>query len=165
MYKDLARIYKREGEAAFSIAVTGVVTCGLNEARKITEDAIEIFIDNFKKEKGNIMTPEYLRNIFKLEAEIARNCASAGELIQFCQAVNLFDTAMYYNVMNRDRAEEIARNAVNKCLEDINNEGKIHGKEQWAEVCRQLDLSPEDLVCMKFIKEEEAEEIEEVLYA
>ena len=89
MYKDLKKIYDSTRLDFFTMAVTHLVDIGFRAAEKITDDDIETL------EENGLMTKEFVQDLVRLSRELAQTCENPSELIQFCQAIELFDTKWY----------------------------------------------------------------------
>lgn len=88
MYEKLNEIYKREISAhlyhTFNLAIEYLLDIGFVKAFELTDEDI-----NNLKGKGS-RSQDFIQYIAKLSREIARSCNSSVEIIQFCQAENLF---------------------------------------------------------------------------
>lgn len=106
MYDKLKAIYNRERLDVFSMAVSHLLDIGFRHAEKITDDEIE-------QMKGNgLMTQDFVQYLVKLSREIAQNCDNPVEIIQFCQAEEVFDIRYYANKPSWGDLEEVILDAI-----------------------------------------------------
>jgi len=92
MYKNLKAIYDKTRLDMFSMAVAHLLDIGFRSAEEITDDEIA-------QMKGNgLMTQGFVQDLVRLSREIAKACDNNPvEIIQFCQAEEVFDIRRYAN--------------------------------------------------------------------
>lgn len=114
MYANLKKIYDETRLDGFAMAITYVVDIGYRNAKDITDDEIN-------EAQGNgIMTQGFVQNLMKLAREIANSIDNPTELIQFCDAENVFETEYYTNGehLSRGTLEETCSKLINFVLYD-----------------------------------------------
>ena len=87
MYLKLKRIYDREQLPVFVMAVSNLLDKGFAKVQKITEEDIK----QIKMPENSFMITEFAQYLTGLTKEIADNCDSVVEIIQFCSKVKCFD--------------------------------------------------------------------------
>ena len=93
------------------MAVSYLISVGYNYAKQISDE----LIDNAKG--SELITEEYHKHLLKLTREIA-NASTPGELIQLCQAEDLYEIRFSANKLGRDRLEELLNKAILYLLND-----------------------------------------------
>ena len=90
MYKNMLKIYRNTHPAMYSMAVGYILDKGMKTTRGITDEEISEL-------KGNaMMTKEFVQGLVRTARKIADECGSnVVELIQFCQAEDVFDSKWY----------------------------------------------------------------------
>lgn len=106
MYNKLKAIYNRERLDVFSMAVSHLLDIGFRQAKKITDDDIG------KMEGNGIMTQDFVQHLVKLSREIAQACDDLPEIIQFCEAEEVFDISYYANKPSWSDLEKVILDAI-----------------------------------------------------
>jgi hypothetical protein len=89
MHKKLVDLYYKNG-TVFIMAISHLLSIGINNAAKITDEQIE------KVEGNGLMTQLFCQEIVRLAREIAKIVENDPiRLIQFCMVEELFDTEFY----------------------------------------------------------------------
>lgn len=107
-FEELKRIYKENNLAYFSMAVCHLMGNGFNDILELSYDEINEMTSSVKG-----MTDDFVRLINKLAKDIA--IAAEGQpanLIEFCQAIDLFDIQHFCGKLNRHRLEKIVENQI-----------------------------------------------------
>lgn len=89
MYANMKKIYL-SNQPTFSMAVAYLLDVGFRNVVQISDEDIEQF-------KGNgLMTAEFVQKIVRTAKKIAEECGNnVVEIIEFCQAENVFDAEYY----------------------------------------------------------------------
>ena len=105
MFKDLKAIYDNTRIDIFAMAITYVVDIGWRNAKKLTDKEIADMQGN------GLMTQAFVQMLMKSAREIANTVENPTEIIQFCDAMNIYETRCYTTGECLDRAtlEHIAR--------------------------------------------------------
>ncbi len=151
MYKDLKKIYDERSKHLFSMAISYIVDKGYD-----TIEQIEITEEQIKEIKGNdFMTADFVLELVKVSKEIVQAADNPTEIIEFCQAVDLYDRQSYCNDTNYDLLQSIAYNAITLLQETPSPEGN----DFWgiSELCEELGCEPEDLLSLGVIDEDEVD--------
>ena len=136
MYNTLKKIYDKTDKAMFSCAISYLLDKGIETGMIITDDDIKSIQGN------NIMTQDYCQVLLKVAREIAQNTESPVELIQFCDAISLFDVGFYTNGKHLSRST--LEKAMTKALDMINH-SDLYEWEDKEDVAEQLGLEIEEL--------------------
>ena len=136
MFKNLSELYYKTNVAIFCCAVTYIVEKGTERVMNLTDEDIQSV-------KGNgLMTAEYCQTIMRTGRDIANTLDSPTELIQFCDAMGLFETSFYTNGECSDRGtlEKAVKKLVNckLCGESV----KLDSLQDFADY---LDMELEEL--------------------
>lgn len=115
MYKNLKELYKRERLDVFSMAVSHLIDCGFRNIENLSDSEIE------KMEGNGLMTADFVQHLVKLSREIAQNCDSPVELIQFCMAEEIFDIRFYADKPKYSDLTECIEHAINYMFLRLNN--------------------------------------------
>ena len=107
MYDKLNAICNRERLDVFSMAVTHLLDIGFRAAEKITDEDIS------KMEGNGLMTQDFVQHLVKVSRDIAQCCDNPVELIQFCQAREIFDIRFYANMPKYSDVTTYLINAIN----------------------------------------------------
>ena len=91
MYKELKRIYDNNRLDVFVMAVANLLDKGYDKVIKITDKDIS----ELHMPERSIMTTEFAQYLTRLTRDIARNCDSVVEIIQFCAKEKVFDIKNY----------------------------------------------------------------------
>lgn len=151
MYKNLKEIYDERPKDIFSMAMAHIVDKWFNNIKGISDEEIN-------KYEGNLyMTAEFVQELVKLAREIVRTADNPTEIIQFCQAVDLFDRNFYCDKTDYDKLETITYNAVSIIREQCSPEYDEY--YSWNELCVELGCEPEDLLSIGVIDEKVLEDI------
>lgn len=132
MYKDLKKLYNKTDKAIFGMAITHLLDIGFRRAAVITDEEISAL-------KGNpMMTEDFVKQLVSLTREIAKT-ASPVEVIQFCQAVEMYDITYYVpnRRINYNRMEELATTAIWALLNDLD-------EDEYTEQLEACDIYLED---------------------
>lgn len=107
MYKDLKKLYDKTDMAIFGMAITHLLDIGFRRAAEITDEEISALKEN------PMMTEKFVKQLVTLTREIAKT-ASPVEVIQFCQAIEMYDITYYVpnRRINYNRMEELATTAI-----------------------------------------------------
>lgn len=107
-FEKLKKLYKESNLTYFSMAVCHLLANGFNDTLEISDDEISKM-----KSTSNGMSDEFVRWINKTARDIA--IAADGQpanLIEFCQAIELFDIQHFCGKLNRHRLEEMVENQI-----------------------------------------------------
>lgn len=117
MYQDLKKLYDKTNKPMFCMAITHLMDIGFRKAIEITDEEISEIKEN------SMMTQDFIQNLVRLTREIA-NVASPVEIIQFCQAIEMYDITYYApnRKINYDRMTELATTAIWSLLDDVDEE-------------------------------------------
>ena len=89
MYNNMRKIYLKN-QPMFSMAVAYLLDIGFRTVRGLTDEEIS------GMEGNGLMTAEFVQSIATMARSIAEECGNnVVELIQFCQAEDVFDTEWY----------------------------------------------------------------------
>ena len=91
MYKELKRIYDNNRLDVFVMAVGNLLDKGYDTVIKITDEDIS----KLQMPEHSIMTTGFAQALTKLTRDIAKNCDSVVEIIQFCAKEKVFDIKNY----------------------------------------------------------------------
>lgn len=91
MYKELKKIYDNNRLDVFVMAVGNLLDKGYDTVIKITDDDIS----KIKMSENSLMTTGFAQALTKLTRDIANNCDSVVEIIQFCAKEKIFDIKYY----------------------------------------------------------------------
>ena len=91
MYKELKKIYDNNRLDVFVMAVGNLLDKGYDTVIKITDDDIS----KIKMPENSLMTTGFAQALTKLTRDIAQNCDSVVEIIQFCAKEKIFDIKYY----------------------------------------------------------------------
>ena len=91
MYKELKKIYNSNRLDVFVMAVGNLLDKGYDTVIKITDDDIS----KIKMPEHSMMTSEFAQYLTRLTRDIAKNCDSVVEIVQFCAKEKVFDTKNY----------------------------------------------------------------------
>ena len=98
----------------FVMAINHYLDIGHRNALKITEKEI-------KAVKGNdIMSKDFCEWLLETAKKIADSVNSAIEVVQFCEAEDIFDTRYYANKLSRGDLEEMVQSRIRYDLETMN---------------------------------------------
>lgn len=96
MYNNIREIYL-SNQPMFSMAVAYLLDVGFRNVRRLTEADIDAM------EGNGLMTADYVRDMVNMAREIADECGNdVVEIIQFCQAEDVFDAAFYADTEDDD---------------------------------------------------------------
>lgn len=105
-YSELKKFYDKTRLDYFVMAITHLMDIGWRNAEKITDEEIE------KCEGNGLMTKDFVQWIQRTAREITRIADGPVELIQFCEAQDVFDIQNYSDMTPRNRLEEMLLNAI-----------------------------------------------------
>ena len=105
-YSELKKFYDKTRLDYFVMAVTHLMDIGWRNAEKITDEEIE------QCEGNGLMTKDFVQWIQRTAREITRIADGPVELIQFCEAQDVFDIQNYSDMTPRNRLEEMLLNAI-----------------------------------------------------
>lgn len=105
-YSELKKFYDKTRLDYFVMAITHLMDIGWRNAEKITDEEIE------KCEGNGLMTKDFVQWIQRTAREITRIADGSVELIQFCEAQDVFDIQNYSDMTPRNRLEEMLLNAI-----------------------------------------------------
>ena len=111
MYIELKEIYDNTRLDYFSMAITYVVDIGWRNAKAITDEEID-------EAQGNgLMTTDFVKWIMRTARDIAI-ASSPTEIVQFCDAMGVYETSRYTNgeCLNRSDLEKIAEGLIHHAL-------------------------------------------------
>lgn len=106
MYKDLKELYDGKRKDFFVMAIGYLLDKGYDYTGQITEDDIA------ELEGNGLMTKEFVQDLVRTAVEIANASEGVHEIIQFCQAEDVFDVQFYANKLPRNRLETLLLNAI-----------------------------------------------------
>lgn len=99
MYKELKKIYDRERFDVFVMAVSNLLDKGFERVLEIADKDIEAI----QMPEDSFFTTEFAQDLTRLTREIAKNCTSIVEIIQFCAKEKIFDIKNYGNEERKKR--------------------------------------------------------------
>ena len=105
-YQGMKKLYDKTRLDYFVMAVTHLMDIGWRNAEKITDEEIE------KCEGNGLMTKDFVQWIQRTAREITQIADGPVELIQFCEAQDVFDVQNYADMTPRNRLEEMLLNAI-----------------------------------------------------
>lgn len=108
-YAEVKAIYNRTRLEIFAMAITHLMNIGFDNAREITDEEIE------QVEGNGIMTKPFCQELCRLARDVANAC-EPSELIQLCQAEDVFDVTFSAGKINRKRLEILLLNALGGLL-------------------------------------------------
>lgn len=135
MFKYLEGLFYKTNIAIFSCAVTYVIEKGTETVKNITNEDISNL-------KGNgLMTAEYCQAIVRTAKDIVKFLDTPTELIQFCNAIDLYETSFYTMGEYADRStlEKAVRELVNSMFY---GGAKFHNIDDLADY---LDMEADEL--------------------
>ena len=106
MYKDLKKLYDGTRKDFFSMAIGYLLDKGFDFTSSITEGDIA------KLEGNGFMTQAFVQDLVRTAVEITKASEGAHEIVQFCQAEDVYDITFYANKLSRDRLETLLHNAI-----------------------------------------------------
>ena len=144
MYAKLKEIYYKTRLDIFSMAVTYLCDIGYRNVVDITDKEID------ELEGNGLMTQSFVQMLVRLAREISGVIESPTELIQFCDAMGVFETEYYTNGehMNRRTLEDISRKMANHLLYEDTPFSIDIDFETTSELANYLDITEEDLECL-----------------
>ena len=144
MYANLREIYDKTRLDIFSMAVTYLCDIGYRNVVDITDKEID------ELEGNGLMTKSFVQTLVKLAREISGVIESPTELIQFCDAMGVFETEYYTNGehMSRRTLEDISRKMANHLLYEDTPFSTDIDFETTSELADYLDITEEDLECL-----------------
>jgi len=144
MYAKLKEIYYKTRLDIFSMAVTYICDIGYRNVVDITDKEID------ELEGNGLMTQSFVQMLVRLAREISGVIESPTELIQFCDAMGVFETEYYTNGehMNRRTLEDISRKMANHLLYEDTPFSIDIDFETTSELANYLDITEEDLECL-----------------
>lgn len=144
MYAKLKEIYDKTRLDIFSMAATYICDIGYRNVVDITDKEID------ELEGNGLMTQSFVQMLVRLAREISGVIESPTELIQFCDAMGVFETEYYTNGehMNRRTLEDISRKMANHLLYEDTPFSIDIDFETTSELADYLDITEEDLECL-----------------
>ena len=106
MYKDLKKLYDGTRKDFFVMAIGYLLDKGYDFTSQITEDDIT------ELEGNGLMTKEFCQDLVRTAVDIAKASDGVHEIVQFCQAEDIFEVQFYANKVPRDRLETLLHNAI-----------------------------------------------------
>lgn len=143
MYKELKKIYDKERLDVFSMAIQYLTDVGYRDVSKLSDEDIKEF------EGNGLMTADFVQYIATLAKRITEVTDSATEVIQFCQAEDVFDTKWYANKPSRETLSNIAYNAVGSMMCKDYNGNSVD------DLCNYLNTDENELLALNLISQEE----------
>lgn len=104
-YAEVKKIYDSIRLDLFVLAISHLMDIGFRTASRITDEDIE------KTEGNGLMTKDFCQALNKIARDIAQNCEPA-ELVQLCQAEDVFDIRFLAEKIGRSRLEVLLYNAL-----------------------------------------------------
>ena len=104
-YAEVKLIYDTTRLDMFVLAISHLMDIGFRNAAQITDEDIEA------TEGNGIMTQSFCQELNRMAREIA-NCCEPSELVQLCQAEDVFDVKFSAEKIGRNRLETLCYNAV-----------------------------------------------------
>lgn len=141
MYAKLKEIYDKTRLDIFSMAATYICDIGYRNAINITDKEID------EMEGNGLMTKEFVQMLVKLSRDICNVIESPTELIQFCDAVGIYETTYFTDGehLSRRTLEDISRKMANHLLYEDTPFSIDIDFETTSELADYLDLTEEDL--------------------
>ena len=137
-YAKVKKIFDRERLDIFGMAVSYLMDIGWRTAIEITDEEI-------KEVEGNgLMTQEFCQYLCKLAREIAQSC-SPTQLIQLCEAEEIFELRHSAGKVSRRTLEEGLTNAIHFYLRDM-----LYNNENYDSVCEEFNILEEDMELLGF---------------
>jgi glutamate racemase len=131
-YEKLRKIKNTTRLDFFVMACTHFFNIGYEQAKEITDKDINAAQSN------GLMTKEYVQELMRCTKTIANTIDNAVELVQFCQAEDIYDIQFFANKISHDRLEELI-------CSYINNNFILDEEETWKNVCEKFDIEMEEL--------------------
>jgi len=144
-YSELKRFYDKTRIDYFVMAVTHLMDIGWRNAEKITDDDIE------KCEGNGLMTKDFVQWIQRTARELTRIADGPVELIQFCEAQDVFDIQNYAETANRSTLEQVVQNTQEYLFNKGYNYDDI--RDIW-------DLDDYEMELLGFVNEDDEDELE-----
>lgn len=129
-YDEIKKIYNRERLDIFVMAITHLMNIGWETAEQISDLQIAV------TEGNGLMTKEFCQNLNRLTREIAL-CCQPHELVQLCEAEEIFDIQFKPNKVSRNKLESALVEAINQKL--------YHENISLEDVAEEFGLDLEDL--------------------
>ena len=117
-YAEVKKIYGKERLDYFVMVISYLMDIGFRNAAEITDKDIE------EVEGNGLMTKNFCQELMKSAREIAK-CCEPSELIQLCQAEDIFDVRFSAGKINRYRLEAMLENALCYMFEQEMSEEEI----------------------------------------
>lgn len=147
VYDNIEKIYKRTNKVYFCMAVNHLMDKGFEAVNKITNEQIDAIKYEPKNEPGKIdmMNEDFIKWIWRTAKDIAEACEyQPSALIQFCQAVDLYDTYHFNGKLNKNRMEEML-------IERISAENDtLHDKEGVRVLCEKYECEAVEFEALGF---------------
>ena len=104
-YAEIKKIYDTYRLDVFVLAISHLMDIGFRTASEITDEGIE------KTEGNGLMTKDFCQTLNKIARDIAQ-CCEPSELVQLCQAEDVFDVRFSAEKIGRSRLEVLLSNAL-----------------------------------------------------
>lgn len=104
-YAEVKKIYDANRLGVFVMAISYLMDIGFRNATEITDKDID------ECEGNGLMTKSFCQELMKMAREIANAC-EPSELVQLCQAEDVFDVKFSAGKIGRSRLETLLWNAL-----------------------------------------------------
>jgi len=144
-YSELKKFYDKTRLDYFMMAITHLMDIGWRNAKKITDEEIE------KCEGNGLMTKGFVQWVQRTARDITQIADGPAELIQFCEAQDVFDIQNYAETVNRSTLEQVVQNT----QEYLFNKGYNYDDMRYI-----WDLDDYEMELLGFVNEDDEDELE-----
>ena len=141
MYANLREIYDKTRLDIFSMAATYICDIGYRNVINITDKEID------ELEGNGLMTQSFVQMLVRLARDICNVIESPTELIQFCDAVGIYETTYFTDGehLSRRTLEDISRKMANYLLYEDTPFSLDIDFETTSELADYLDIDEDEL--------------------
>lgn len=158
MYKELKELYMKNRQDIFAMAVAHILDKGFDFILKLTDEDIQSI------EGSGMMSASFAQDLTKFSKDITSACDNPVELIQFCQAEDVFDTKFYANKLPNYQLVEALQYATIFMREHMpSGYRNEYGSDEKA-VVNIINMEPEDYCTLVDKNKEETEKFIEDFY-